>query len=63
VKEKLLFNDDLDMKKAVSIWQASEVVKRRRQAVTDGASSCTVTASVGAVRRSGKSKRLPWQPE
>ena len=55
VKEKLLSNDDLDLETAVSI--VSEVAKRQIPAMTDGASSCTLTpTSVGAVRRSGKIK-------
>ena len=34
VKEKILSNDDLDLEKAVSICQASEVTKRQIQAMT-----------------------------
>ena len=54
--EKLLSNDDFDLVKAVSICQAREVAKRQIQAMTDGASSCTVPTRAGGVRRSGKNK-------
>ena len=56
VKGKILSNDDLDLEKAVFICQASEVAKPQIQAMTDGTSSRTMTASDGAVRRSGKNK-------
>jgi len=42
--------------KSVSICQASEVSKPQIQAMTDDASSCTVTASFGDVRWSAKGK-------
>ena len=45
VKDKLLSNDDLYLKKAVSFCQAGEVKKRQIQTMTDGARSRTVLAS------------------
>jgi len=57
VKEKLLSNDDLDLEKNsihLPSQRSHETPDTSNDA--DGASRRTVSASVGAVRRSGKSK-------